>query len=186
MFTKKPLFLFFTLLVTNLITSCEWNTDESFNTEEGEGGGFVEVNVNGTYEGAIGGAAVDPTSGSTITRITVQRNGEDLTMTDNLGNTYVGTISFPLSELTGSETSIVPNTILASSQLTATGVDSSTGMVVQIAGTIQLLSDELNTGGGTINTTLVLSGDWITAGEEDPATLQAVKDGGLATLADFY
>ena len=74
---------------------CEWNgpDSESVNTSQGAG---INLNFSGTYDGLFsGGLAVQYSGLGSITRLIIAQNGNELDVTDNLGNHYRGRVGSP-------------------------------------------------------------------------------------------
>ncbi len=78
-----------------LAAGCEWTSDDTdgFNTSQGAG---ITANYSGVYDGVLaGGRAVSTSSQGTITRFVINQTGNELDVTDNLGNRYKGRVGSP-------------------------------------------------------------------------------------------
>lgn len=74
---------------------CEWSGPESDSVNTSQGAG-IEANYSGTYDGLLsGGKAVSGSTLGTITRLVISQNGNELDVTDNLGNRYKGRVGSP-------------------------------------------------------------------------------------------
>lgn len=74
---------------------CEWSGPESdsINTSQGAG---IDANYSGVYDGLLsGGKAVSGSTLGTITRLVISQSGNELDVTDNLGNRYKGRVGSP-------------------------------------------------------------------------------------------
>lgn len=74
---------------------CEWSGPESDSVNTSQGAG-VDINYSGVYDGNLsGGKAVSGSTLGTITRFVVSQSGNELDVTDNLGNRYKGRVGSP-------------------------------------------------------------------------------------------
>jgi hypothetical protein len=82
------------ILVAN--SGCDWSSGGgtgSFNTSQGAG---VNLNFSGVYRGELsGGKVVDKTSGGNIQTLTISQVGNSLTVIDNQGSRYTGSVGSP-------------------------------------------------------------------------------------------
>jgi|GEM_PF-2390937 len=180
------------------LSSCEWDSQDDYNTEKGEGDKYVEIDFSGTYHGnypnglavavppgTTGSTTYGGTSGGGITSLTLQRSNNDVTVTDNLGNVYTGKIGDAMSEVAGSTSQVQPNAILATSQISFTGTDTSAGLFVDFTGTLTLLSAEAGEDEETIRVRRLLEGTWAEAGGVT-AKVRAEAGNTTVNLGDYY
>ncbi len=132
------------LLVSALLTACEWNSGDSFNTSQLGG---LTVSFSGYYQGTVSGK-----SGNAVIALTVLQSGSTLEVYDNLGNQYEGTLGSAQTYGSGADT-ILSGTTIADSQVSFSGTDHSAGRTVDFAGVISVVSIENIQGTTTITST---------------------------------
>lgn len=118
-----------------MFTACDWESGSQDNFNESQVTGTT--NVSGFFEGQLSGQrAVSRTSGSTITHFTVQQSGKNITVTDNRGIVYKGTLGDAFTD----ESNRNPNDEAVTSRITTTisagfeGFDSSAGKNIRFNG----------------------------------------------------
>jgi len=187
MLSPKTLLPLCCSLILLLVCSCDFLTDENFNTSQGLTDTFVTLNVNGSYAGSgDGGLAVITSTGDSITSLNVTRSDESIRIVDSLNNQYVGTIGFPISQIDASQALIPADTILATVDFSASGVDGSANSTVTITGAFSLISNNFASNEGSVDTRILFSGDWLETSTGTNAVIQATRSGGVRNLSDFY
>jgi hypothetical protein len=136
-----------------------------------------EVFVTYLYESSPGGIPGDPISGSSkaIRSLTVHQVGNKITLTDNNGDVYTGTISVLTTTATGNNNAAESGVVVG--QFDATGT--SGGIPVHIIGTFLGSFTQPLTAGGTgalINRTL--EGTWLEASGQSGTLSAAAADPG--------
>lgn len=138
---KRVLFLSLlasSLVVTALITGCDWSTnDAGFNTSEGAG---VSINFSGYYHSTEGGRLVKNTSAGNIVSLTIQQAGNSVEVHDNQGSTYRGTIGAPGSVSSSSSGSYPSGAQLAQAQINFSGHDNVSAKDITFAGIIHAVA----------------------------------------------
>ena len=138
---KRALFLSLlasSLVVTALITGCDWSTnDAGFNTSEGAG---VSINFSGYYHSTEGGRLVKNTSAGNIVSLTIQQAGNSVEVHDNQGSTYRGTIGAPGSVSSSSSGSYPSGAQLAQAQINFSGHDNVSAKDITFAGIIHAVA----------------------------------------------
>jgi hypothetical protein len=122
-------------------SGCDWSSGggvNSFNTSQGAG---FNLNFSGFYRGELsGGRAVEATSGGTITSFTVNHVGNSLTVVDNNGSTYQGTVGSP-GVVSDPINGVYPaGAELVQSQVSWKGRDIASGQQVEFVGIIHVVS----------------------------------------------
>jgi len=138
---KRALFLSLlasSLVVTALITGCDWSThDAGFNTSEGAG---VSINFSGYYHATDGGRLVKNTTAGNIVSLTIQQAGDTVEIHDNQGSTYRGNIGSPGSVSTKTGGSYPSGAQLAVAQISFSGHDNVSAKDITFAGTIHAVA----------------------------------------------
>lgn len=143
------------------LTGCDWDSGSqaNFNTS----GGSSSVNISGVYRGTQGSRAVQNTSNGNITFLTIQQSGNRVTVTDNQGSTYEGSIGAPLFASAVNNGIILPGAVASTYQISFTGKDGVAARDVEFNGviTIVTVTDVIgedvtgSSSSGTDNTTTV-------------------------------
>ncbi len=138
---KRALFLSLlasSLVVTALITGCDWSThDAGFNTSEGAG---VSINFSGYYHATEGGRLVKNTSAGNIVSLTIQQAGNSVEVHDNQGSTYRGTIGAPGAVSSSSGGSYPSGAQLVQAQINFSGHDNVSAKDITFAGIIHAVA----------------------------------------------
>ncbi len=121
-------------------TGCDWSSGggtNSFNTSQGAG---VNLNFSGVYRGELsGGKAVDKTSNGSILTLTISQVGNSVTVVDNQGSTYRGTVGSPgLAALP--DGTIPPGAEFLQSQISFSGKDGVSARDIEFVGIIHAVS----------------------------------------------
>lgn len=123
--------------VALLNTACEWSSGgdgNSFNTSRGAG---ADINFSGTYNGNYSdGTAVQ---GSSIYRLVMHQNGNQVEITDSNGSTYSGSVGSPGAVNPGAS-SYSAGAMLAQAQINFKGHNNATDRDVEFAGTIHAVA----------------------------------------------
>ena len=177
---------FFALLFTSLLlvlSSCDWLNDEDSESAaftvsspgiisdpilSNASEFFNELDVSGTYDGTLTDGVTEDAVGDDKSSLDIGVNGSSVIVADDLGigNGYTGVIGFIAYELGENTDPVESGTVLATWQINFSGVDNSTGLTVEFAGTISLVSTGVKNvaDGGTISTILRLQGTWVEVG----------------------
>ncbi len=128
--------------VLMLVGGCEWSggSNDSFNTSQGAG---IQVNFSGVYSGNYpDGKAVETSSGSPITRLTLTEAGNEVNVIDNNGNKYKGNFGSPglVFTPTTANPTIPAGAELMQAQINFEGKDGSSGHDVQFVGVIHVVT----------------------------------------------
>ena len=121
-------------------TGCDWSSGggtNSFNTSQGAG---VNINFSGVYRGELsGGKVVDKTSGGNIQALTISQTGNRLTIVDNQGSTYTGTVGSP-GLLALPDGTIPAGADFVQSQVSFSGKDGVSARDIEFVGIIHAVS----------------------------------------------
>jgi hypothetical protein len=119
---------------------CDWSSGggtNSFNTSQGAG---VNINFSGVYRGELsGGKVVDKTSGGNIQALTISQTGNRLTIVDNQGSTYTGTVGSP-GLLALPDGTIPAGADFVQSQVSFSGKDGVSARDIEFVGIIHAVS----------------------------------------------
>ncbi|HMO51723.1 MAG TPA: hypothetical protein PKE26_10560 [Kiritimatiellia bacterium] len=153
---KRPMFVLASLAAGSLalfVTGCDWSTGgtgSSFNTSQGAG---ISVNFSGFYRGELsGGRAVSPVAGN-ITTFTISQSGNRLTVIDNNGSRYTGSVGSPGLVASPSGGAFPPGAELVQGQVNWSGKNNATGRDIEFAGVIHVVSVTDVQGNTSNNTT---------------------------------
>lgn len=123
------------------LVGCDWSTGggtNAFNTSQGAG---ININFSGFYRGELdGGRAVQDTSSGNIVSFNIAQVGNSLTVVDNQGSTYNGSVGSPglVSEPVGG---VFPaGAELVQSQVNWSGKDGVSARDIDFVGTIHVVS----------------------------------------------
>lgn len=144
-----------------LLTSCDdWSSGSqaNFNSSLVDVSGQLEgVTISETYNGTLsGGRAVSDPYFGTITALTLTQNGNTLSVRDNQGSNYTGTVGEMLPD-TVATSELKDGTVIANWSVSWSGRDNVALENVTFTGNVQLVftADRQNS-----NTRFVLSGTW--------------------------
>jgi len=122
------------------LTGCDWSSGggtNSFNTSQGAG---VSLNFSGVYRGELsGGKVVEKTSGGNIQALTISQTGNRLTVVDNQGSTYTGSVGAP-GLLALPDGTIPAGAEFAQSQVNFSGKDGVSARDIEFVGIIHAIS----------------------------------------------
>jgi hypothetical protein len=126
------------VLLTN--AGCDWSSGggtNSFNTSQGAG---VSLNFSGVYRGELsGGKAVEKTSGGNIQTLTISMVGNSVTVVDNQGSTYRGTVGSP-GLLALPDGTIPAGADFVQSQISFSGKDGVSARDIEFVGIVHAVS----------------------------------------------
>lgn len=132
-----------TLLSGSLIltlSGCDWSSGggvNSFNTSQGAG---VNLNFSGVYRGELsGGKVVDKTSAGNIQTLTISQTGNRLTIVDNQGSRYTGTVGSP-GLLAQPDGTIPAGAEFVQSQISFTGKDGVSARDIEFVGIVHAIA----------------------------------------------
>ena len=124
-----------------VLAGCDWSSggsSDGFNTSQGAG---ININISGVYAGAIGGRAVERTSGAgQILSLVVSQSGNTVEVSDNQGSRYQGTIGSPgaVAKATGG---VFPaGAELVQYQINFSGKDEVAAQNIEFVGIIHVIS----------------------------------------------
>jgi len=122
-------------------TGCDWSSGggtNAFNTSQGAG---VTINFSGFYRGEFpGGRAVQNTTSGNITSFNIAQVGNSLTVRDNQGSTYNGSVGSP-GRVADPVGGVFPaGAQIVQSQVNWTGKDGVSARDIDFVGTIHLVS----------------------------------------------
>lgn len=126
------------VLLTN--AGCDWSSGggtNSFNTSQGAG---VSLNFSGVYRGELsGGKAVEKTSGGNIQTLTISMVGNSVTVVDNQGSTYRGSVGAP-GLLASPDGTIPAGAEFVQSQISFSGKDGVSARDIEFVGILHAVS----------------------------------------------
>ncbi|MGD9873063.1 MAG: hypothetical protein AB7T27_02220 [Kiritimatiellia bacterium] len=124
-----------------VLAGCDWSSggsSDGFNTSQGAG---VNINVSGVYAGAIGGRAVERTSGAgQILSLVISQSGNTVEVTDNQGSRYQGTVGSPGAVARASGGIFPAGAELVQYQINFSGKDEVAGQDIEFVGTLHAIS----------------------------------------------
>ncbi len=126
------------LVVCGGLIGCDWTTNtDSFNTSSEAS----QINFSGVYHGNLsGGRAVQFTSGGPIIRLVINQGGNTVTVTDNNGSKYRGTISGVSLVNVVSGGDISAGGQFARGQISFRGHDNIAAREIEFTGTIHVVA----------------------------------------------
>jgi len=126
------------VLLTN--AGCDWSSGggtNAFNTSQGAG---VSLNFSGVYRGELnGGRAVEKTSGGNIQTLTISMVGNSVTVVDNQGSTYRGSVGAP-GLLALPDGTIPAGAEFVQSQISFSGKDGVSARDIEFVGILHAVS----------------------------------------------
>jgi len=142
---KKSVSASFAGLAAGLIilttAGCDWSSGggtNAFNTSQGAG---IDINFSGFYRGELtGGKAVQNTSNGNILSFNIAQVGNSLTVRDNQGSTYNGSVGSP-GRVADPVRGVFPaGAQIVQSQVNWSGKDGVAAKDIDFVGTIHLVS----------------------------------------------
>jgi hypothetical protein len=122
-------------------SGCDWSSSGSsgsFNTSQGAG---INVNFSGFYRGELsGGKAVERTANGNILTFTISQVGNRITVTDNQGSTYSGSVGSPGLVAQPSGGVYPPGAELVQGQISFSGKDEVAARDIEFAGIIRIVT----------------------------------------------
>jgi hypothetical protein len=122
------------------ISGCDWSSGggtNSFNTSQGAG---VNLNFSGVYRGELaGGKVVGKTSAGNIQTLTISQTGNRLTIVDNQGSRYSGSVGAP-GLVALPDGTIPAGAEFVQSQISFTGKDGVSARDIEFVGIIHAIS----------------------------------------------
>jgi len=163
---------------------CDWSSgggSNSFNTSQGAG---VNLNFSGVYRGELsGGKVVDKTSGGNIQTLTMSQVGNSLTVIDNQGSRYTGSVGSPgLAALP--DGTIPAGAEFLQSQVNFSGKDGVSARDIEFVGIIHAVSVTDIQGKTTVKTASSGSTNFSNTGStsgEGRTTTRSVNNGTTTT-----
>lgn len=128
-------------MIILLNAGCDWSSGggtDSFNTSQGAG---VNINFSGVYRGELsGGKAVDKTSAGNIQTFTISQTGNRLTVVDNQGSSYSGSVGSPGLVAAPVAGSFPAGAELVQGQVNFSGHDNVSAREIEFVGIIHVVS----------------------------------------------
>lgn len=139
------------LAATVFVVACDWESGSQVNYNSR----VNNVSISGFYEGQLpGGRAVSNTSNGTILNFAIQQSGNSITVRDNQGSRYKGTITAPDVRSDLSSDSLLTGMVVVAYQIGFSGKDNVAAREIEFSGNLilgTLRTVQANASGGASN-----------------------------------
>lgn len=123
------------LAATVFVVACDWESGSQANFNSR----VNNVNISGVYEGQLsGGRAVSNNSNGAVRTLNIQQSGNSITVIDNQGSRYEGTVTAPDVRSDLSSDSLLTGTIIVAYQIGFAGKDGVAARDIEFSGNLTL------------------------------------------------